>query len=114
MIFPLIDSWMKQRRQRIGFRISTGNVAGLGQIAVDAGKGKVPEFIATPMLSGSDVFNLQRCERRLILVKPTVLTSIVGSLPNKSFRRCVHYASKSDISLRTLACRIATNLLART
>jgi hypothetical protein len=52
------------------------------KIAIDAGKGKVVDVIATAVNLGNDVFDMKRGQRRVILVQMTILASILSALAN--------------------------------
>ena len=52
------------------------------QIAIDAGKGKVVEVIASAVNLWNDVFDVKRGEGRIILMQMTILASVLGALAN--------------------------------
>jgi hypothetical protein len=45
------------------------------KIAINAGQGKVVDVIATAVNLGDDVFNMERSQRRIILMQMTILAS---------------------------------------
>ena len=73
---------MKQLRNFVRLRIDPRQVRTLVQIAIDAGKSKVVEVIASAMSLWNDVFDVQGGQRRIILMKTTILASVSRTLAN--------------------------------
>ena len=54
------------------------------KIAIDAGKGEIVDVIAAAVNFGNDVLNMERGERRIILMQLTILASVLSALANLS------------------------------
>lgn len=104
---------MKQQRDMSGFGIDACQITRFGQIAVDTGECEVVLGVGAAMFFRNDVFELQWNQWGLILVQLAILAPMVGSFPDVAFRFGVHHAD-CDRSFRTLAWRMAMNLLAFT
>ena len=113
MVRPSLGSWMKQQCDAAGFRINAGQITRFGQIAVDAGEREVVLGVGAAMFFRYDVFELQWNQWGLVLVQLAILAPMIGSFPDEAFRFGVHHAERAR-SFRTLAWRMAMNLLAFT
>ncbi|HKZ00830.1 MAG TPA: hypothetical protein VJ180_01235 [Pyrinomonadaceae bacterium] len=51
------------------FRDDPGQIRSFVKIAIDAGKGKIVDLIATAVNFGNDVLDAERSERRIILMQ---------------------------------------------
>lgn len=63
------------------------------KIAIDAGKGEIVEVIVTAVNFGNDVLDMERGERRIILMQMTILASVLGALANLSPDLCADHLS---------------------
>lgn len=54
------------------------------KIAINEGKGKVVDVIATAVNLGNDVLDMERSQRRIILMQMTTLASVLSALANLS------------------------------
>ena len=61
------------------------------KIAIDAGKGKIVEVIAAAVNLWNDVFDVERGERRIILMQMTILASVLSTLANLSPDLCADH-----------------------
>ena len=52
------------------------------KIAIDAGKGEIVDVIATAVNFGNDVLDMERGQRRIILMQMTILASVLSTLAN--------------------------------
>lgn len=60
-----------------------GEVGAFVQIAVDAGQAKVARIIRAAVFPGADVFDVQRGQRRVILVKLAVFAAVPGAVTDE-------------------------------
>ena len=104
---------MKQQRDSTGFGINARQIIRFGQIAVDTGEREVVRGVGAAMFFRNDVFELQWNQWGLVLVQLAILAPMVGSFPDVASRFGVHHADRAR-SFRTLAWRMAMNLLAFT
>ena len=61
------------------------------KIAIDAGKGEIVNVIATAVNPRNDVFDMERGERRVILMQMTILASVLSTLANVSPDLCADH-----------------------
>src|SRR5438132_551884 len=61
------------------------------KIAIDAGKGEIVEVIAATVNFGNDVLDVERGERRVILMQMTILASVLSTLANLSPDLCADH-----------------------
>ena len=54
------------------------------KIAIDAGKGEIVDVITAAVNSRNDVLDVERGERRIILMQVTILASVLSTLANLS------------------------------
>ena len=54
------------------------------KIAIDAGKGEIVDVITAAVNFRNDVLDMQRRERRIILMQMTILASVLSALANLS------------------------------
>ncbi len=66
------------------------------------------------MLARDNVLDLQRRQRRMLLQESAILASIACSLPHPTARGGAYHSCGWAKSFLACACRIATNLFART
>jgi hypothetical protein len=52
------------------------------KVAIDTGKGKIVEVIAAAVNLGNDVFDVERGQRRIILMQTTIFASVLSALAN--------------------------------
>jgi hypothetical protein len=52
------------------------------KVAIDTGKGKIVDVIATAVNPGNDVFDMERGQRRIILMEMTIFASVPSALAN--------------------------------
>ncbi len=64
-------------------RINAGQVGALVQIAIDAGESQILSLVTAAVLPWNHVLDLQSGERRMLLLKEAVLTSVASSLSNE-------------------------------
>lgn len=69
------------------------------KIAIDACKGEIVELIAAAVNFRNDVLDVERRERRIILMQVTILASVLSALSNLSPDLC---ADHSDSGLGDL------------
>ncbi len=103
---------MKQDRYSTCLGINACEIRAFAQIAVDAGEREIVLAIPATMLSGANVFDVERSKRRVVLMKPAVFTSMPCPFTDKLPHRLRHRAA-STMSLASRR-RTARNLLART
>lgn len=82
MLIPFLASRMKEFCHFVSLRIDSRQVRSFVQIAIDAGKSKVFEFIASSVNPWNDVLDVKRGQRRIILMQTTILASVLGALAN--------------------------------
>ena len=84
------------------------------EIAIDAGEGEIVEVIAAAVNFGNDVLDVERGERRIILMQTTILASVLSTLANLGLI-CALIIYDWELAI-CCACRLrmATNLFART
>ena len=114
MIFPLLAPRMKQLSQLISFGIEPGQIRSFVKIAINASQGKVVDVIATAVNLGNDVFDMERSQRRIILMQMTILASVLSALANLSLICEPIIYDWEFASCCACRLRIATNLFART
>jgi hypothetical protein len=61
------------------------------KIAIDTGKGEIFDIIAAAVNFRDDVFNVERGERRVILMQMTVFASVLSTLANLSSDLCTDH-----------------------
>ena len=54
------------------------------KIAIDASKGEIVDVVTTAVDSRNDVLDVERGERRIILIQVTILASVLSTLANLS------------------------------
>lgn len=52
------------------------------QVAINTGKREIVEIVSAAMYLRNDVLNVQRRERRIILMQMTILASVVSAFSN--------------------------------
>ena len=99
MLAPTVVPRVKQLRNLIRFRIYARQVRTFVQVAVHAGEGQVVEVIRAAMTFGTDVFEVEGGQGRILLVKLAILAPVAGSLPNFRSIRRVHRLTTPENSL---------------
>jgi len=61
------------------------------KIAIDAGKGEIVSVIAAAVNFRNDVLDVERGQRRIILMQMTILASVLGTLANLSPGQCADH-----------------------
>ena len=89
------------------------------KIAPVAGERKVRLVVASPVLPGDDVFDVERNEREFILVAPTILAPVASTSSHVSSECSIDRHSRQaapsvEMILRAFACRTPRKLIART
>jgi hypothetical protein len=88
MFVPVLAPRMKQLSHFVRLRIDSRQVRAFVQIAIDAGKGKVVEFIGSAVNLRNDVFDVKSGQRRIILMQMTILASVLRALANVGSGLC--------------------------
>ena len=113
MIVPTLSARIEQRHDFSVEGVLPVNVIQFAAVAVDTGEREVVFGVGAAMFFRNDVFELQWNQWGLVLVQLAILAPLAGSFPDVAFRFGVHHADR-DRSFRTLAWRMAMNLLAFT
>ena len=103
MIHPNVSARVKEGGDACRVWISSRDVAGLRKIAVNAGKSKVPDIVSATVFSRIDVFDLQRCQRRVVLMQLAILAAVSGSFPDQPSCLRVDHDRELLRSLRAFA-----------
>jgi hypothetical protein len=72
------------------FGIVARDIASLVQIAVDTSQCEVAEVIAPAVFSRKNMFDVQGCQRRLVLMQSAILTTKIRPAANQVSRGGVH------------------------
>jgi hypothetical protein len=83
-------AWMEQCRHRASLRIAADEIGSFVEIAPEAGEGEIFERVISFVLTGYDMFNLQRDNRLVIAMEVTIFTPVAGALDYESSTRGVH------------------------
>jgi hypothetical protein len=62
--------------------IESGQVRSFVKIAINAGKSKIFDVIVATVNARDNVFDVERRERRIILMQMTIFASVVSALAN--------------------------------
>lgn len=112
MLVPVVLPWMKQSRERAGFRVQSGKIRSFAQIAVMTGERKIVGSIGTPMLSREDVLDVEN-ERLTLLWQGAILAVIVRAAADELAEGSVHQPALAWVrTRRALDCRIPMRVLA--
>lgn len=84
-------TWVEKLGYLVCNGINAGQISAFMQIAVDAGEGKIANIIATAMLPGNDVLNVEGGKGRVVLMQLTVFATITSALANENSRRFLHH-----------------------
>ncbi len=60
------------------------------QIAVNAGERQIVEFIQAVVKAWNDVLNVERRQRRILLMQLAVFAPLAGAFPDRGSRRGIH------------------------
>ena len=105
---------MKQLSNHICLGIEPSEICSLVKIAIDTGKGEIFDIVTTAVNFRNDMFNVERGERRIILMYVTVLASVLSTLANLSPDLCTDHLRRELAICCACRLRMATNLFART
>ena len=81
---------MEKFRDLIRLRINARQVRAFMEITVDTSQREIVEIIAAAMSSRTDMFDMKRSQRGILLVKLAVIAAIAGALPDAGFRSLIH------------------------
>ena len=87
---PLLLSRMEELHHLSGLGNNGRQIRTLVEIAVIASQCQIAVVIATPVLSGDDVFGVKTQERQVILMQTAVFATVAGTLTNKFPGSLVH------------------------
>src|SRR5205823_197889 len=76
MLVPMKAARIKQLSDLLRHRIDTREIARFEEIAVDAGRRQIVQTVVAAVLAGTDVLDVQGCERRLVLAQTTVFAGV--------------------------------------
>jgi hypothetical protein len=91
MVFPRMPPRMKQLSNHICLGIEPGEICSFVKIAIDTGKGEIFDIVTAAVNFRNDVFNVERGERRIILMQMTVFASVLSTLANLSPDLCTDH-----------------------
>jgi hypothetical protein len=83
MLVPLVLARMKEQRDLAGIGIDARQVGAFVKIALMARPCKIRQIVRSAMLSGNNVFYLERVIGIMLLTKTAVLAPIFRALPNR-------------------------------
>lgn len=87
---PLLSAGMKKFGEMAGYGIDPCQIRTLVKIAIDAGEGEIAQFVGASVLLRHDVFDVQHCKRRVVLMQLTIFATISCALTYASPGRLVH------------------------
>jgi hypothetical protein len=106
MLAPLVLPGIEQARLFACFRVNAAQVWSLVEIAAMTGKRKILGRILPAVLSGNNVFDVERRQRLEIVMKPTVFASSASPLLHQPAQSRVHQvALRLASQIRALAWR---------
>ena len=114
MVFPRMPSRMKQLSNYICLGIEPGEICSFVKIAIDTGKGEIFDIVTAAVNFRNDVFNVERGERRIILMQMTVFASVLSTPANLGPDLCIDHLRRELAICCACRLRMATNLFART
>lgn len=113
VILPALLPRVKQRSEISGKWINAGEIRAFVKIAINAGEAEVGGIVASAMLERPDMFDMQCRQRRVVLMKATILAVILRAFAHEG-PGCRTHAALPDLNFFASRRRTATNLLART
>jgi hypothetical protein len=82
MIVPSVGAWIKERNHRSRFRIDAREIRSFVSIASITRQCETGTIVGTAVLFRNNMFQVESNQWRYQLVKPAILTSVLGPVAN--------------------------------
>jgi len=74
----------------LGHRVDSAEIRAFGQIAPNARPSEVTQFVSAAMFDCDNMFDLVTPEWSMLVPQPTVLATVIRSLPHELARLLIH------------------------
>ena len=93
VLFPTVNTWVKQANSLRRIRVNAGEVCAFAEVAALASPSEVCRVVRATVLFGDDVVEVKRLERQMVFVQLAVLATTARVMADKLAQARGHYAA---------------------